>query len=975
MISHLLPAAGIAGLIKAALALHHRILPPTLHCDQPNPSLELASTPFYINTESRPWIHGGSEPRRAGVNAFGFGGINAHAVLEEYTAHGPSALLRSWDSEMCLVAGGSVGELVDAAERLGTWLNDNPDVALRDVAASLSRLGSPDSSRLALVATSTEDLRQKIEHAIRRLRADPTRRIKDRSGIFFTPDPLGESGRVAVMFPGEGSQYPNMLKDLCLHFPSARAPFDFLDRAFQGHARRPLPSHVIFPPPELDEDSSTARLWHMDHGAEAVFAGNQSLWNVLSELGFSPDGAMGHSTGEYSALLAAGALVLREEDLSRVILDLHEAFRRIASDGLVPEATLVAVGGVGRGVIDEVVAERADDVVVAMDNCPNQVVLCGTSLNVARVVAQLRARGAVCSPLPFGRAYHTPRFRPASIHLGAVFAAVPLVAPTIELYSCSTAERYPTDPATMRLVATNQWAETVRFSETIEAMYLDGYRVFVEAGAKGILTSFVHDVLRDRQHLAVSVGSAVQSGMRQLNETVAQLVANHVPLDLDALWARRDPQRIDFVTRPTAEQSTELQLSMGLQPLRLTSDRDPLRAMAPHLAPQLTAARPSPGAMVDSHPDRPPPTAGGIDALPSGASATSAMRAYFETMEHFLSVQSAVMAGHFEATAQGMSTAGLGDVAGVRGMSVEAETLDGSDVGSGAPNTPIAQVAQAGSEPARDEADHVEIASRPRSLGPIRPVAPNSPLPADLPFIVDVKSYVPGRQIVVRRRLDPSEDLFLLDHTLGGRISDFDSSLTALPIMPLTMTMEMLGEAASSLVPEAVVTRLENVRAHKWISFDRGPVLLELLAQSRDGSQAGSGSIAFDAQVRLPTDVGDPPNIVAEGTVVLGRAYPTPPRAEAVPTTAEQPWASSAELYGNGMFHGPAFQAVEALKHVGRDAIEATLLGLPADKTLFRSSQAEVRHRSSAPRRCWATYRLLGSEPAGVRFQHLPVSR
>ncbi len=85
MISHVIPAAGVAGLIKTTLALHYKILPPTLHFKEPNPDLEIEKTPFYINTETRPWIHGGNEPRRAGVSAFGFGGINAHAVLEEYT--------------------------------------------------------------------------------------------------------------------------------------------------------------------------------------------------------------------------------------------------------------------------------------------------------------------------------------------------------------------------------------------------------------------------------------------------------------------------------------------------------------------------------------------------------------------------------------------------------------------------------------------------------------------------------------------------------------------------------------------------------------------------------------------------------------------------------------------------------------------------------------------------------------------------
>ena len=95
MISHTIPAAGVAAIIKVALALHHKVLPPTLNCDEPNPKLGLDVSPFYINSSTRPWVHGGAEPRRAGVNAFGFGGINAHAVLEEYRPDAGPAPRRS----------------------------------------------------------------------------------------------------------------------------------------------------------------------------------------------------------------------------------------------------------------------------------------------------------------------------------------------------------------------------------------------------------------------------------------------------------------------------------------------------------------------------------------------------------------------------------------------------------------------------------------------------------------------------------------------------------------------------------------------------------------------------------------------------------------------------------------------------------------------------------------------------------------
>ena len=127
-------AAGVAGLIKAALALYHKVLPPTLNCDEVNPELELEKTPFYVNTETRPWIHGGEDPRRAGVNSFGFGGINSHAVLEEYVAAGAeetASLDDQWETEVFIIHGASRAELITSCERLLSILSERPAVELK----------------------------------------------------------------------------------------------------------------------------------------------------------------------------------------------------------------------------------------------------------------------------------------------------------------------------------------------------------------------------------------------------------------------------------------------------------------------------------------------------------------------------------------------------------------------------------------------------------------------------------------------------------------------------------------------------------------------------------------------------------------------------------------------------------------------------------------------------------------------------
>ena len=281
MISHTIPAAGVAGIIKTALSLYHKVLPPTLHCETPNPKLELERTPFYLSTETRPWIHGGLEPRRAGVNAFGFGGINAHAVLEEHIQK-PARTLRNddiadphrtsssdpaakdlsdhrpdWDSEVCILGAESPAELLERIQTLARRIDTAGDVAagtvrLADLAYTLNQdlttSGDGAACRLAVVASSIPDLREKLDRAAKKLAAPSgCRQIRDVSGIYFAAEPLGREGKLAFLFPGEGSQYPNMLADLCLHFPEVRECFDQIDRVYFDHPRGYVPSDLHLP--------------------------------------------------------------------------------------------------------------------------------------------------------------------------------------------------------------------------------------------------------------------------------------------------------------------------------------------------------------------------------------------------------------------------------------------------------------------------------------------------------------------------------------------------------------------------------------------------------------------------------------------------------------------------------------------------------------------------------------------------------
>jgi acyl transferase domain-containing protein len=550
MISHTIPASGMAGLIKTALALYYKTLPPTL-CDEPNPDLELDKTPFSLNTETRPWIHAQAQPRRAAISAFGFGGINTHAILEEYTGRRndgkPRSLLHQWDTEVIICQGESRDDLIKTGEHLLRFLSVNPDVNLNDIAYTLNcPLRESALSRLSIVAGSTKELEEKTGYALKRLADPECQSIKDRSGIFFFSQPLAREGRLAFLFSGEGSQYVNMLSDLCINLPEAIRQFDLADRVFANNGKEPLPSQVLFPPPLASPEERAAAeqtLWTMEYAVIAVFIADGIFNALLERLEIKPDTMVGHSSGHDVALWNAGVFV--EQNGERVLEHWSEtcSFHETIEEQ-VPMAKLMAVGGSKPSRVAAIASESGGELHVTMDNCPNQVILCGSEKAIQDAHERLSKEGAICTFLPFDRAYHTPWYQPVCDRITQSFEKVHMQPPRVEVYSCATARPYPDVPDQIRKMMVQQWAQPVRFRETIQAMYDAGVRIFVEVGPNGNLTSFVGDTLGDRSYVAVPANLPNRSATSQINYMLGLLAAHGVSMKLDYLYAHRKPQRL-----------------------------------------------------------------------------------------------------------------------------------------------------------------------------------------------------------------------------------------------------------------------------------------------------------------------------------------------------------------------------------------------------------------------------------------------
>lgn len=768
MISHTIPAAGVAGLIKVAMALYHRVLPPTLNCEQPNPKLGLERTPFYINTDTRPWIHGGPEPRRAGVNAFGFGGINAHAVLEELEGTPGLDHRPPWDSELCMLECDSREGLADEAEQLGAALDRGLQPALKDLAFTLSgRLnGTERPLRLAIVASSLDDLRAKLAQAVEKLRQPDCRRIKAVSGIYYTDEPLGRDGKLVFVFPGEGAQYPGMVADVCLHFAEARAVFDRIDRLYTGHPRGHLLSDWVFPRPafsDAERARTEARLMELDIAVESVLTANAALYAVLSRLLPAPDAVLGHSSGEHSAAMAAGVLdVETDERLAAFCQGLHDSYTDAAARHEVPGAVLLALGA-DRDRALKVAAEAGGELHLAMDNCPHQAVLVGEADAAARAREIAAREGLVCEQLPYDRAVHTPLFAPFAEDLRAVFARLPVRPAQSGLWSCTTATPYPDAEPDIRDLLVRHWTSPVRFRDTIEALHDEGGRVFVEVGPRGNLTSFIEDILRGRPFCAVASDSRRRSGVTQLNHVAGLLAVHGVDVNVRHLFAERRVSEIDWHAGTDGKEpgGKRIPLSTSWPMLRLSDEtlerlrrRQPAR-VAPASNGHASQPDPSPALPVATRAEVLVPAAPCAD---SDDDAAAAMDGHLQTMERFLDVSGEVMQAY---------------LVGAAPVVLEQERR---------------------------------------------------------PLVGTIVSWEPGIELIARRLFDPEVDRYLIDHTLGREVSHKDPELRALALMPLAMSVEILAEAAACLVPELEVTGLRDVRAHRWLAWDQASLTLELCA-------------------------------------------------------------------------------------------------------------------------------------------------
>ena len=550
-IGHLKAGAGAAGLLKTALALHHKILPPTLNADPANPNIDFSNSPFYLVNEAREWTPRNGSPRRAGVSAYGFGGTNFHLVMEE---HVPGMLTQRPKQYTGVALGRGAGEQGSGGAGESTPASLSP--------ASAAPL--PPRGILALGANTPDELKDRLDEVWKRVEAGWTppfevpkavdiraqerliidfgdhAELVDRlqkarkvmgfdtpqawkameaQGIFRGHGP--KPGKLAFLFPGQGSQYVNMGRELATFSPTVKATLDEADAIMQPVLGRALSSYLF-----IDSDDKAAvnqanfDLMQTEITQPAMLTLDEAIRRLLADFGFAPDMVMGHSLGEYGALVAAGILPFAEaleaaagrgREMARVKMDDNGWMAAVLAPYEVVEATLHEVGGY---------------VVPANINSHTQSVIGGESKAVEKAIKLFQERGFQAMQLPVSHAFHTRIVAPASAPLRKMLDRMHITPPRLPLVANVTGEFYPAGVTEIKDLLEKQIASPVQWVKGLQTMHAAGARVFVEVGPKRALRGFVKDVFGEQGDVVALMTNHPKNGeLPSFNQALCGLYA------------------------------------------------------------------------------------------------------------------------------------------------------------------------------------------------------------------------------------------------------------------------------------------------------------------------------------------------------------------------------------------------------------------------------------------------------------------
>jgi amino acid adenylation domain-containing protein/non-ribosomal peptide synthase protein (TIGR01720 family) len=447
---HLDAAAGVAGFIKAVLALEHGQIPPSLHYERPNPELQIERTSFYVNSRLADWVRS-TGPRRAGVSSFGIGGTNVHVVLEEPPEVAAAAPSRA--HELLVLSARTPQALDRACANLAGALRGRPDLALADIAFTLQTGRKRFKHARSIVCRGTAEAIERLEQA---------QSPGSASGVRG-----GARRPVAFMFPGQGSQHVGMARGLYESEPSFRSIVDECAAVVEAESGVDLCAALY---PDSRDERAASKLTETLFAQPALFTIEYALARLLMQWGVAPAAMIGHSVGEYVAACLAG--VIERDDALRLVA------LRARLMGSVPPGAMLAVPLPAA----ELEGLLGAEVSIAAVNAPSLTVLAGPHERVAKLQAGLAERGIEARALHTSHAFHSSMMEPILAEFVARVAAMPLRSPSVPYLSNVTGDWITAEQATDPAYYGRHLRETVRFGAGLERLFEQSGIVLLDVG-------------------------------------------------------------------------------------------------------------------------------------------------------------------------------------------------------------------------------------------------------------------------------------------------------------------------------------------------------------------------------------------------------------------------------------------------------------------------------------------------------------
>ncbi|MCE7737292.1 MAG: acyltransferase domain-containing protein [Candidatus Heimdallarchaeota archaeon] len=554
-VGHLKSAAGAAAIVKTILGLHHKIMPPSINFETPNPNIDWDSSPFVVNTEATEWKMEKDKIRRAGVSSFGFGGTNFHVILEEYdssriytkpevikfpeisktTSDNDTNRHLTWDEysqrnrnlekEAILLSARSLNELLTKLDNLPNkipieTISVNPNSEPLLTAVKSLNFNPKHDFRLGIALPELAELNKYSKLASGALQDQGRQGVARARGIFTSvglPD-----GKVAFVFPGQGSQYADMLYDLSLKYKIVRQTIEEADEILEDYLDEPLSSYLFTF--GRDRKEVDTRLRQTEITQPAMLTVDIALFRLLQKFGIKPDMVAGHSLGEYAALVAAEVLTFKDALIAVAIRG-----KAMSEVDVEDKGTMASISGTIKEV-EDILKKLNGYVIAANKNSISQTVISGSTEGINEAIKEFEARGMSAIQLSVSAAFHTKIVAPAAEPLSEYLGTIKFKKPKIPITSNVSGSFFPKNPEKIRELLKKQVGSAVEWTSQVKSMHNEGATIFFEVGPKKALSGFVADIIGDRNALTVSCNHPKKGGIQTFNEAIAAAGAVGLPL-------------------------------------------------------------------------------------------------------------------------------------------------------------------------------------------------------------------------------------------------------------------------------------------------------------------------------------------------------------------------------------------------------------------------------------------------------------